>query len=182
MSYLVIYFLFGSFFNFVYKSGLAPDMRLNLRDKLLRLGDELGDAERAQREHASFACCADLRESYWHLLDALGRINSAALIEVERELRKNPRLREQVEARSASFERCEVETVRSLRARLLRIALQAIAINNGCLMFSILPAMPFLLASAKFRKWVLRLTVQAIDLHQQLGPAYVRVEHDVLRL
>ena len=57
--------------------------------------------------------------------------------------------------------------------------MQAIAVNNGGAIFWILPAMPFLLASAKFRAWLLRLTVQAIDLHQQLGPAYFGVKHDV---
>lgn len=85
-------------------------------------------------------------------------------------------------ARSAFFEGSCPVGLRPVRARTVRIALQAIAVNNGGLIFSILPAMPFILASARFRAWLLRLTVQAIDLHQQLGPAYFGVKHDVAGL
>jgi hypothetical protein len=179
MSYLMIMFFFSSFILFVYESGLAPPMRLDLREKLRRIGSELRVIEDT---HGNPPCASDLRESHRRLLEAIDRISIVTLIEVDRELRGNPGLREQVEARSASFDQCELEALRRLRARTLRVALQAVAINNGGLMFSILPLMPFLLGSAKFRKWVLRLTVQAIDFHQQLGPAYVRVQHDVLRL
>jgi hypothetical protein len=179
MSYLIIVLFFGAFIHFIYESGLAPSMRLDLREKLLRIGHELRAVEGA---HGKLACVGDLRESQRRLLEAIDRIDVVALIEVDRELRGNPGLREQVEARSASFGRCECEALRRLRARTLRIALQAIAINNGGLILSILPLMPFLLGSARFRKRLLRLTVQAVDFHQQLGPAYVRVQHDVLRL
>lgn len=182
MSYVILLLLFGTFFHFIYQSALAPDMRVGVRERLLRLMEELRVLERAQGEHASQRRVSDLRESQARLLEAFDRISIVALIEVERELRADPRVREQVEARSKSFEGCESRELRSLRARTVRIALQAVAINNGGLIFSILPLMPFLLASAKFRNWVLRLTVQAIDFHQQLGPAYVRVKHDELSL
>ena len=179
MSYLVLLFLFSAIFHYVYESIIAPSLRLDLRDRLLQLEGERNRAEREPAGQAAQRCFSDLRESHGRLVEALNRISIVALLEVERELRDNPKLREQVEARSASFDRCERAELRSLRARTVRAAVQAVAINNGGLIYSILPLMPFLLVSAKFRKWLLRLTVQAIDLHQQLGPAYVRVKHDV---
>jgi hypothetical protein len=179
MSYLVLALFFGAIIHFVYQSIIAPSLRMDLRASLLQLGRELSDIERGSAEQANQRCFSDLCESHKRLLEALDRISVVALLEVERELRDNPRVRKQVEARSASFDHCELAGLRSLRARTIRMAVQAVAINNGGLIFSILPLMPFLLASAKFRKWLLRLTVQAIDFHQQLGPAYVRVKHDV---
>ena len=179
MSYLVIFLFFGSLFHFVYQSIIAPSLRLDLREILLQLGRELSRADRAPTGQAAQRCFSDLRESYERLLEALDRISIVALLEVERDLRDNAGVRGQVEARSLAFDHCELAELRSLRTRIIRAAVQAVAINNGGLIFSILPVMPFLLGSAKFRKWLLRLTVQAIDLHQQLGPAYVRVKHDV---
>jgi hypothetical protein len=179
MAYLMLVFFFGAIVHYVYQSILAPSMRLDVEARLRKLHGELDLAERAQAEDVSRRCFSVLRQSHKRLLEALDRISVVALLEVDRELRGNQPVREQVEARSASFERCEIPAVRALRPRTLRIALQAVAINNGGLILSILPLMPFVLASARFRKWLLRLTVQAIDFHQQLGPAYVRVKHDV---
>jgi hypothetical protein len=180
MSYLFIYFFVGSFLHFVYQSGIAPELRDRLRERLLHLAHELSLLERAEPAGAPVFC--DLRESHKRLLDALDRISLVALLEVERDLRNDPALRAQVAARSALFERCELAGLRRIRARTMRIAMQAIAVNNGGAIFYILPAMPFLWASARFRKWFSRLTVQAIDLHQQLGPAYFGVKHDVAGL
>jgi hypothetical protein len=181
MSYYVfLIFFLGSIGHYVYQSMIAPSLRDVLRASLRQLGRQLRLLEAGSP--ASSPGFGDLHESHERLLDALDRISLVALLEVDRDLRGNPALRQQVTARSAFFDRPGLGELGHIRTRTLRIAMQAIAVNNGGAIFWILPVMPFLLASAKFRAWLLRLTVQAIDLHQQLGPAYFGVKHDVASL
>lgn len=180
MSYLLLILFVGAIIHYVYQSMIAPALRDGLRASLRQVARELSLLEAsAQAGSPGFG---DLRESHRRLLDALDRISVVALLEVERDLREDTALRGQVAARSAFFEGSCPAGLRHVRVRTVRIALQAIAVNNGGLIFSILPAMPFILGSARFRAWLLRLTVQAIDLHQQLGPAYFGVKHDVAGL
>ncbi len=82
----------------------------------------------------------------------------------------------------ASLDQCDIPDVRRIRAQSMRIAMRAVAINNGGLLLYTLPVALALYACSSVRRRFSRLAMQAIDFHQQFGSAYVRVKHDVLSL
>ena len=182
LANVILGLMFAAAIHFIYESILAPSLRMDLRFELLDLGDELRVIEQKHPEHANRRCFSDLRESLEGLLAALDRLGIVALLEVERESRRNRGARLEIEARAASLDHCDIPEVRDIRARSVRIAIRAVAINNGGLILYTLPLVLALLAYSRMRELFLRLAVQAIDFHQQLRPAHVRVQHDVLRL
>src|SRR6185369_1899975 len=101
IDWIFVYFFLGSIIHFIYQSIIAPSLRLDVRADLLQLGRKLSDVGSAQVEPGMQCGVSDLRESHKRVLEALDRISIVALLEVERELRDNQRVREQVEARSA---------------------------------------------------------------------------------
>jgi hypothetical protein len=172
---MIVGLMFAAAIHFIYESILAPSFRQELRSRLQGLLDELCIVGQKHPDHASQRCVGNLRGSLEGLLARLDRIGIVALLGIEREFRRNPRAREEVQARELSLDRCDIPEVRDIRARSVRIAIRAVAINNGGLILYTLPVVLVLLAYSRMRRAFLRLAVQAIDLHQQLGPTHVRV-------
>jgi hypothetical protein len=155
---------------------------MDLRSGLQNLLDELHLLERRHPEPANRRCFTELRESLDGLLAALDRVGVVALLLSERESRRHPWARAAAATRAVTLGQCHIPEVRSIRARSLRIAIRAIVINNGGLILYTLPVVLFILVSPRMRARFLRFAVQAIDLHEKLGSAHVRVQHDVVGL
>jgi hypothetical protein len=181
MEYLLLAPFLTAFIQKVYYSDFAPEMRRRLASGLRRLLEELRAVERKYPAHADRQCIRDLRESLGNLLDALDRFGVVVLWLIGRESRGNPDGKRRVDARMARLAQCDIPEVRDIRARSVRIAMQAIAVNNGGLLLYTWPAL-IAFAWPSVRQRFSRFAMQAIDFHQQFGSAYVRVKHDVLSL
>ncbi|MEJ0036462.1 MAG: hypothetical protein WDO68_10300 [Gammaproteobacteria bacterium] len=175
MIYLMQALMFTAAFHFVYESIVAPEMRSDLRIELRRLREELRAVEGRYPERANRRCFSDLAASLEGLLASLDRFAIVAMLLMERESRGDPKARQEMERRVASLDQCDIPEVRDIRARSVRIAMRAVAINNGGLLLYTLPVALVLAAYSRMRQRFLRLAVQAIDFHQQLGSAHVRV-------
>jgi hypothetical protein len=181
MEYLLLAPFLTALFHNVYDSDFAPEMRGKLKSRLRRLLAELRAVERAHPAHADRQCIRDLRGSLENLLESLDRFGVVVLWLIGRESRGNPDGKRLVDARMARLGRCDIPEVRDIRARSVRIAMRAIAVNNGGLLLYTWPAL-VAFAWPSVRKRFSRFAMQAIDFHQQFGAAYVRVKHDVLSL
>ena len=182
MGFLLLVLLISAVFHYVYESIVAPEMRGKLSSQLRQLLNELRVVEGKHPEHANRRCFRDLGESLEGLLATLDRFGVVVVLLIERESRSNPAGRRDVEARMASLDQCDIPDVRRIRAQSMRIAMRAVAINNGGLLLYTLPVALALYACSSVRERFSRLAMQAIDFHQQFGSAYVRVKHDVLSL
>jgi hypothetical protein len=174
MEFLLLVPFLSALFHYVYESIVAREMRRELSARLRQLLDELRAVEGKHPEHAHRRCFRDLRESLEGLLAALDRFGVVVLMLIERESRSNPDGKRKVDARMALLEQCDIPEV--------RLAMRAIAINNGGLIAYLLPVALVFFAFSSMRKRFSRFAMQAIDFHQQFGSAYVRVKHDVLSL
>jgi hypothetical protein len=139
MSYLIAALLAAAFLHLLFESIIAPSIRMKLRFELFSLRDDLRALKAESGSSLSDRQFECLQESLNALIAVLRRFDGATLMAVEQELRRNPLLRTQVEARARILDGCTSRRARAIRARSVQIATTALAVNSGGWFIYVLP-------------------------------------------
>jgi len=167
MAYVIPGLIIAAFLHFIYESILAPSLRLKLRFELFALRDELRLLKIDCDRHLDDRCFEHFQASLNTLIRVLHRIDIATLAAVERELRANPELREQIEARSRMLDDCNIPQVREIRYRSLQVAVKAFAVNSGGWAIYLLPLVLPFLGYSKIKKAVkASISLSELDLNK----------------
>jgi len=148
VTYMILGLLIMASVHFIYEGILAPSFRLKLRFELFSLRDELRQLKIDCAQSLSDKHFDYLQDSLNGLIAVLHRYDAGTLAAVEHELRTNPELRADIEARVRILDDCNIPRARTIRNRSLWIAGKALATNNGAWFCYLLPlALPLFFVS-----------------------------------
>jgi hypothetical protein len=152
MTYVIPGIACAAVLHFIYESIIAPSLRLKLRFELFALRDELRLLKIDCGHRLDDRLFDHLQASLNTLIRVLPRMDLTTLAAVKRELRTNPQVREQVEARSKVLDECGIPKLREIRSRSLQVAAKAFAVNGGGWGIYLLPLLLPLVSYAGIRK------------------------------
>ena len=154
MSYLIAALIVIAILHLLFESIIAPSVRMKLRFELFSLRDDLRRLK-ADRDpsvsNRQFEC---LQESINVLIGVLHRFDGATLVAVEYELRRNPLLRTQVDARARILDGCTSRRARAIRARSVQLATAALAVNSGGWLIYVLPLLLLVVGYSRVRQLI----------------------------
>jgi hypothetical protein len=157
----------AAFMHFISESIIAPSLRLKLRFELFALRDELRLLKIECDRHLDDKHFDYLQGSLNTLIRVLHWIDMTTLAAVERELRTNPQIREQIEARNKVLDDCDIPEARQIRYRSLQVAAKAFAVNGGGWAIYPLPLLlPFVGHSKIKRAIKASLSLSELDLNK----------------
>jgi hypothetical protein len=154
MSYLIIGLFVIALLHLLFESILAPSMRMKLRLELFSLRDDLRMLKVNRDRSLTDRQFEGLQESLNALIAVLHRFDGATLMALEFELRRNPLLRAQVDARARVLDGCTSHHARAIRARSVQIATIALAINSGGWFIYVLPVLLLAVGYAKVKRLI----------------------------
>lgn len=129
---LIIILLAIATFHFVYEGIVAPSVRMQLRNKLFCLRDELRqlkvDGQLAKADAEAFWYVHDGISSF---LNRLPYLTIGLQISVDKAYRENPALQARIEQRCRLLNSCQNKVITDVFAKTTRVVEEAFIVNSG---------------------------------------------------
>lgn len=141
MNLFVIIFLTYCFLHFIYESTILPSIRMELRNKLFSLRDELRDLKiEGKMDGATQSDFDILHGGINHYLNRLSLVTVSYRYAIMKEIESDPKIRESAKARMSRLETCGREDVLKIYSEMNRTLSAAFVFNSLGWAFYIIPA------------------------------------------
>ncbi len=139
MSYLFLALLLLALIHFAYESIVAPTFRLQLKQQLFELSEELKLLKQRHQRKDSEKVFHYLQDSVNNLSNTINRFEVVEVARALAKVGKDQELRERLESRVKALDSCDVPEIKALWIKIARRAVKIVEVNSGGWAFYLIP-------------------------------------------